>query len=444
NCQSRNGNDVQRPAGFEHGSLDHLRNVFPKWNRAPYNNTGNQRALAQEFRPLISQKSKSLNKIYSIEYANGHKYEAEEILLGCNLNLVGIDWLTKVRAEIDCFRKIVRIPVEGGENLVVQGEKSGRDLKIVSAIEMQKYLERECVAFLAYVVDKDSKTYLRHSCGMSSSNRLNIENNTRSEGTISSSTVRDAGVVRETVRDLSLPKDQKLYAKFSKCEFWLPEVHFIGHVVNKDGIYVDPTKVKAIKKWEALRNPAEIHKFLGLAGYYRRFIENFSKIAKPLTELAQTKKEFVWGEEQEEAFETLKHRLCNAPILALPEGIKNFMVYCDATHKRRWIELLSDYDCELNYHPGKAKVVVDALSRKERLRPSRVKALANNLREVVMDEAHRSRYSIQPGADKMYRDVKEYYWWPGIKKDIATYVGKCMTCAKVKAEYQKSPLLVQH
>ncbi|GJR98530.1 uncharacterized protein Tco_0270704 [Tanacetum coccineum] len=189
NCQSRNGNDVRRPAGFERGSLDHLRNVFPKWNRAPYNNTGNQRALAQEFRPLLSQKSKSLNKIYSIEYANGHKYEAGEILLGCNLNLgnklfdidliliklksfdivVGIDWLTKVRAEIDCFRKIIRIPVEGRENLVVQGEKLRRDLKIVSVIEMQKYLERECVVFLAYVVDKDLKTYLRHSCGKESS-----------------------------------------------------------------------------------------------------------------------------------------------------------------------------------------------------------------------------------------------------------------------------------
>ncbi|KAJ9544265.1 hypothetical protein OSB04_023972 [Centaurea solstitialis] len=170
--------------------------------------------------------------------------------------------------------------------------------------------------------------------------------------------------------------------KFSKCEFWIREVHFLGHVVNKEGIHVDPAKIEAIKRWEAPKTPTEIRQFLGLA------------------------------EKQEEAFQLLKHKLCNAPILGLPEGTDNFVVYCDASHQglgcvlmqnekviayasrqlkvheknytthdlelgavRRWVELLSDYDCEIKYHPGKTNVVADALSRKERLKPTRTRAM---------------------------------------------------------------------
>ncbi|KAI3758494.1 hypothetical protein L6452_06058 [Arctium lappa] len=133
---------------------------------------------------------------------------------------------------------------------------------------------------------------------------------------------------------LELLKDQKLYAKFSKCEFWIREVHFLGHVVNQEGIQVDPAKVEAIKKWEIPKTPTEIRQFLGLAGYYRRFISNFSKIAQPLTTLTRKDEKFIWTDKQEEAFQTLKQRLCNAPILALPKGTDNFVVYCDASRQR--------------------------------------------------------------------------------------------------------------
>ncbi|GJW24886.1 putative reverse transcriptase domain-containing protein [Tanacetum coccineum] len=268
---------------------------------------------------------------------------------------------------------------------------------------------------------------------------------------------------------LELLKKEELYAKFSKCEFWIP------------------------KDWASPKTPMEIRQFLGLARYYRRFIEGFSKIAKSMTMLTQKGVKFDWRDKEEAAFQLLKQNLCSAPILALPEGSKDFVVYCDASHKglgvvlmqrekslqhilnqkelnmrqRRWLELLSDYDCEIRYHPGKANVVADALSRKEQIKALRVRALVmtigldlpkqilnaqteaqkpeniknkdvggmirkdipkekleprtdgtlclngkswlpcySDLRTVNMHESHKSKYSIHSGSDKMYQDMK--------------------------------------
>ncbi|GKA27312.1 putative reverse transcriptase domain-containing protein [Tanacetum coccineum] len=132
---------------------------------------------------------------------------------------------------------------------------------------------------------------------------------------------------------LELLKKEELYAKFSKCDFWLSRVQFLGHVIDSKGIHVDPAKIESIKDWESPKTPTEIRQFLGLAGYYRRFIEGFSKISKPMTKLTQKSVKFNWGEKEETAFQTLKQKLCSAPILALPEGSENFVVYCDASHK---------------------------------------------------------------------------------------------------------------
>ncbi|GJU98496.1 putative reverse transcriptase domain-containing protein [Tanacetum coccineum] len=200
---------------------------------------------------------------------------------------------------------------------------------------------------------------------------------------------------------LELLKKEKLYAKFSKCEFWIPKVQFLGHVIDSRGIHVDPAKIESIKDWASPKTPTEIRQFLGLAGYYRRFIEGFSKIAKSMTKLTQKGIKFDWGEKEENAFQLIKQKLCSAPILALPEGSEDFVVYCDASHKglgdvlmqrekstthfdpekelnirqRRWLECYSDSIYDIRYHPGKANVVADALSRKERIEPLRVRAL---------------------------------------------------------------------
>ncbi|GKA64185.1 putative reverse transcriptase domain-containing protein, partial [Tanacetum coccineum] len=132
---------------------------------------------------------------------------------------------------------------------------------------------------------------------------------------------------------LELLEKEKLFGKISKCEFWLQEVHFLGHVVNSEGIHVDPSKIEEVKNWKPPKTPTEIRSFLGLARYYRRFIVNFLNISKPLTLLTQTNQKFEWGDEQENAFQTLKDMLCNAPILALTEGTDDFVVHYDARIK---------------------------------------------------------------------------------------------------------------
>ena len=128
-------------------------------------------------------------------------------------------------------------------------------------------------------------------------------------------------------------REHQLYAKFSKCEFWLKEVGFLGHVISGEGIAVDPTKVQSVTDWLAPTLVGEIRSFLGLAGYYRRFIENFSKIAKPMTELLKKDTKFKWTEECEASFQELKKRLVTAPVLILLNIRKDFQVYCDASRQ---------------------------------------------------------------------------------------------------------------
>nr|GEX68708.1 reverse transcriptase domain-containing protein [Tanacetum cinerariifolium] len=170
---------------------------------------------------------------------------------------------------------------------------------------------------------------------------------------------------------LNLLKKEELYANFSKCEFWISRVQFLGHVIDCQGIHIDPAKIEPIKDWASPKTPIEIRQFLGLTGYYRRFIERFSKIAKSMTKLTQKDVKFDWGDKQEAAFQQTKQKLWKENVVANALGRKEQVLL---EQQRRWLELLSDYDCEIRYHPGKANVVADALSRKEQ-EPLKVRAL---------------------------------------------------------------------
>ncbi|KAA0039625.1 pol protein [Cucumis melo var. makuwa] len=128
-------------------------------------------------------------------------------------------------------------------------------------------------------------------------------------------------------------RDNKLYAKFSKCEFWLKQVSFLGHVVSKAGVSVDPAKIEAVTGWTRPSIVSEVHSFLGLAGYYRRFVENFSRIATPLTQLTRKGAPFVWSKACEDSFQNLKQKLVTAPVLTVPDGSGSFVIYSDASKK---------------------------------------------------------------------------------------------------------------
>jgi len=396
---------------------------------------------------------------------------------------------------------------------------------------------------------------------------------------------------------LQILKEKRLSAKLSKCEFWLEEVKFLGHVISNKRVLVDPTKVEAVLQWEPPKTVTEIRSFLSLARYYSRFIEGFSKIVMPLTQLTKKGQAFVWTEKCENSFQELKKRLTTSPVLALPDLTGHFVIFCDASkmglgcvlmqdrrvvayssrqlrtheknypthdlelaaivyalkiwrhyvyggkfeifsdHKslkylfdqkelnirqRRWMKFLKDYDFELHYHPGKANVVVDALSRKslhvsslmihemnllEKFRDMNLSVtlshdkmqlnsiqITNNLqkqiheaqerdkfinkkkkligqrgvenfgidkigilrfkdkmcvpnneeiKEMILEEAHKCKLSIHPGTTKMYQDLKKMFWWPKMKKEVAQYVAKCLVCQKDKIEHQKPTGMLQ-
>ncbi|GKE55722.1 putative reverse transcriptase domain-containing protein [Tanacetum coccineum] len=219
---------------------------------------------------------------------------------------------------------------------------------------------------------------------------------------------------------LKLLKKEKLYAKFSKCDFWIRIVQFLGHLIDSQGLHVDPAKIETVKNWTSPTTPTKIRQSLGLTGYYRRFIKDFSKIAKSLIELTQKNKKYIWGKDQELACQLLKQKPCLRAVLMQREKViayasrqlkpneENYTthdlellavvfalkiwrhylygtkctVFTDHksiqhildqkelnTRQRHWLELLTDYDCKIRYHPGKVNDVADALSRKERIKP---------------------------------------------------------------------------
>ncbi|WVZ80938.1 hypothetical protein U9M48_028371 [Paspalum notatum var. saurae] len=376
-------------------------------------------------------------------------------------------------------------------------------------------------------------------------------------------------------------REHQLYAKFSKCAFWLREVSFLGHILSEKGVAVDPSKVEDVLNWKQPETVTEIR--------------SFSKAAKPMTSLTKKNAKYLWDPKCEEAFTSLKKSLTSAPVLAQPDVTKPFDVYCDASgnglgcvlmqegrviayasrqlrkheanyathdlelaavvhtlkiwrhyllgntchiytdHKslkyiltqpelnmrqRRWLELIKDYDLEIHYHPGKANVVADALSHRADCHVLEVRPTARvicceideieviteqmaelysliieptikeqiiaaqkqdksmayiregideekkacftlddqgvlwfkgrlvvprdmELRKKILDEAHTSMFTMHPGSNKMYQDLKQKFWWTRMKWEIAKYVSECDVCQRVKADHLKPAGMLQ-
>ncbi|GJS10764.1 putative reverse transcriptase domain-containing protein [Tanacetum coccineum] len=502
------------------------------------------------FSHLIDINPVRLDTSYEVELADGR------------VAIIGMDWLVDQDAVIVCGKKVVHIPVKD-KTLVVEG---GREPK---AKRLDRCIRCDLVDFPEVFPDDlpglppprqvEFKIELVPGAAPVARAPYRLAPSEMKELADQLQELSEKGFIRPSSSPWGAPvlfvkkKDgtfrmcidyRELNKLTVKNRYPLPRIDDLFDQLQGSSVY---SKIDLRTGYHQLRIREEdipITAFRTRYGHYEFQVMPFGLTNAPAVFMD------LMNRDEEEAFELLKQKLCCAPILALPEGSKDFVVYCDASLKgfgavlmqrekviayasralrnrvenytthdlgtggpclqyildqkelnmrqRRWIELLSDYDCEIRYHSGKANVVADALSQKEK-EPIRVRALVmrvhsnlpdqirnaqleamkkknvkaenlgrlikqifevrsdetryfdkriwlpryGGLRNLIMHESHRSKYTIHPGSDKMYQDMKQLYWWPNMKADIATYVSKCLTCAKVKAEHQKSSGLLQ-
>ncbi|GJR23973.1 putative reverse transcriptase domain-containing protein [Tanacetum coccineum] len=320
--------------------------------------SGTERSFVSlEFIPFIDIAPAALNTSYEVELADGKILSTNTVLHSCTLALfshmfkidllptrlgsfdviVGMDWLSYHRAVIVCYEKIVCIPLPNGEILEIHGERPEKDPKSLSCIKADEKRLNDIRSVRDF-----PEVFPNDLTGLPPVREIEFRIDlipsalpvVKSPYRLAPSEIQE---LSNQLKDLQ----EKGFIRSSHSPWGAPvlfvkkkdEVQFLGHVVNWNGIHVDPSKVESVKNWKTPESPTEIRSFLGLAGYYRRFIESFSKIAKPLTLLTQKNKAYVWGDKQEEAFRILKEKLCNAPVLALPDGPNDFVVYCDASNQ---------------------------------------------------------------------------------------------------------------
>ncbi|GKA70934.1 putative reverse transcriptase domain-containing protein [Tanacetum coccineum] len=443
--------------------------------------------VSTAFSSLIDIIPTTLDRGYDVELADGRIIWVNTLIRGCTLNflnhpfnidlmpvemdsfdvIIGMGRLSKYHAVIVYDEKLVRVPF-GNEILFFHGDESNNRhesrLNIISCTKTQKYLLKGCSIFLAHVTTKKAKD-------KSKEKRLEDVPIVHDFPEVCKPYldkfmivfIDDILIYSKSKQEheehlrliLELLKKEQLYAKFSKCEFWIPKVQFLGHVIDNQGIYVDPAKIESIKDWASLKTTTEIRQFLGLAGYYRRFIEGFSKIA-------------------------------NAQILALPEGSEDFIVYCDASikglgvvlmqrekviayasrqlkiheknytthdleldtvvfalkilrhylygikctvftdHKslqhildqkelnmrqRCWLELLSDYDCEIRYHSGKANQILEAQTEARKPENLKFEDVGGMLIKNSKDPEKSRKEKLEPRTDGTLR-FNNRSWFP--------------------------------
>ncbi|GKB51472.1 putative reverse transcriptase domain-containing protein, partial [Tanacetum coccineum] len=412
--------------------------------------------------------------------------------------IIVMDWMVKYHAIIVYAEKIIRIPW-GNETLIVHGDGSNRGhearLHIISYTKKQEYMLKGCPVFLVNVNTKETEdksekkrledvpnvwdfpdVFPEDFLGLHSTRQVEFQIDlipraafvARAPYRLAPSEMKELseqlkelsekGFIRSNSSPWGAPvlfvkkkdgstaehedhtkliyrgclKKEELYAKFSKCEFWIPKVQFPSHVIDSQDSSI-----------------------LGLAGYYQRFIEGFLKIAKPMTKLTQKKVKFEWGDKQETTFQLLKQKLCSAQfwLYLRMHDLFSFLRCFDQRFGRCVDAKREARDNQENIkNEDVGGMLVENSKDPEKFRTEKLEPRADgtlcfngrswlpcygDLRTVIMHESHKSKYSIHPGSDKMYQDMKKLYWWPNIKANIATYVSKCLTCAKVKAEHQR-------
>ncbi|GJV65415.1 putative reverse transcriptase domain-containing protein [Tanacetum coccineum] len=532
--------------------------------------------ISTEFAPLLNVEPCILNHGYAIEIADGKSVEVDTVIRDCKLELgnylftidliplghgsfdviVGMDWLSKNKAVIVCHEKVVEIPIdEGGDNFEAWEHLSGLPLQRQVEFRIDLVPGATSIAKSPYHLEPSKMQELEL-------NKLTVKNRyplpmiddlfDQLQGACYFSKIDlRSGYHQLHVHADDIPKTafRTRYGHFEftvmpfgltnapavfmdlmnrVCKPYLDKfvIVFIDDILiyskTKEEHKVHLKLVLELLRKEKLRAKFSIAK---------RFIANFSKIAKPLTSLTQKNQKYEWGEKKEEAFQTLKNNLCDAPILSLPDGIEDFVVYCDASNQGLGCVLmqrgkviayasrqLKSHEKNYTTHDLELGAVVFALKtwrhylygtksviyinykslqhifdqkesclaimsvrfatisemilaaqgeafKQENVLAERLHGLdqqmerkedgslyfmdriwvplVGDVRMVILDEAHKSKYSVHPGADKMYHDLRDMYWWPGMKRDIATYVSKCLTCAKVKAEHQRPSGLLQ-
>nr|GEV41733.1 hypothetical protein [Tanacetum cinerariifolium] len=601
-----------------------------------FDTSSNRSFVSTAFSALLNIAPTALDNHYDVELADGKIIRVNTILRSCtldflnypfNINLmpiplgcfdviIGMDWLREYHVVIVCDEKIVRV-LFGNDTLIFEGKRNDQ-------------LEGKRLEDVPIVKDF-LKVFLENLPGIPPARQVEFQFDlvpgvapvVRAPYRLAPSEMKELADQLQELSDKGIDdffdqfQGSSVYSKIDlrsgyhqlrvceedipKTTFWMRYGHYEFHVMpfgltNASVVFTDlmnrvckPYLDKfvivfidniLIYSKNKEENEEHLKLILELLKKDELFIEGFSKIAKSMTNPTQKNVKFDWGENEEATFQLIKQKLCSAPILALPKGSENFIVYCNASHKglggvliqnvkviayvsqqlkihkknytthdlelgavvfaikmwrhylygtrctvftnhkslqhildqkelnmrqRHWLELLSDYDCDIRYHLGKGNVVADALSRKERSGPLSIRALimtmglnlpkkileaqtkalktenlsaedvrgmikkdlpkvkfkprtdgtlcVNNsswvpcfgdLRALIMHESHKSKYSIHLGSEKMYQDLKPLYWWPNMKADISPYVSKCLTCSKVKAEHKKpSGLLVQ-
>nr|GEX22929.1 hypothetical protein [Tanacetum cinerariifolium] len=422
----------------------HFRKDCPKLRNQ---NRGNQTGNKTDNK---TRSNEATTKAYAIE--GGAKYYLIQVpirVLGCTLGIlghpfdidlmpvelgsfdviIGMDWMAKNQAVIVCDEKVVRIPY-GDEVLIIQSYdikgRSKSKSNIISHTKIQKYIEKGCQVYLAQVMSKKEEeksenrrleevlivrkfleVFPEDLPGLPPARQVKFQIDlVRGAAPVARAPYRLAPAEMQELSTLLQELIDKIFIRpsFSPWEllFCLSKrkmdlfgcvsttVQFLGHVIDSEGIYVDPAKIESIKEWASPKTPIKIHQFL------------------------------------EAAFQLLKQKLYSALILALPEESENFVVYCDASHKglgailmkREKVITYVSYQLkvyEKNYttHDLELGAVVFALKM--------WRHYLYDTKALIMHESHKSKYSIHPGSDKMYQDLKKLYWWPNMKAEIATF-----------------------